>query len=38
MRKTNTLLLCRKYEADFLSIALRQTKAEPRSSGTPVLV
>ena len=27
-----------KYKADFLSIALKQTKAGPRSSGTPVLV
>ena len=30
--------MLRKYEADFLSIALKETKAGPRSSGTPVLV
>ena len=27
-----------KYSADFWSVALKQTKAGPRSSGTPVLV
>ena len=37
MRKTNTVMFT-KYLVDFLSIALKQTKAGPRSSGTHVLV
>ena len=37
MRKTNTVMYT-KYWADFLSITLMQTKAGPRSSGTPFLV
>ena len=37
MRKTNTAMFT-KYEANFLSKAPKQTKAGPRSSGTPFLV
>ena len=37
MRKTNTLFCLEKMKP-ILSIALKQTKARPRSSGTPVLV
>ena len=38
MRKTNTLLCLENIKPIFLSIALKQTKAGPRSSETPVLV
>ena len=39
MRKTNTLLCLQKLKLSrFLSIALKQDKDRPRSSGTPVLV
>ena len=38
MRKTNTLLCLENIKLIFLSIALKQTKAGPRSLGTPVLV
>ena len=37
MRKTNTAMFT-KYQAIFLSEALKQTEAGPRSSGTPFLV
>ena len=37
MRKTNTAMFT-KYWANFLSKALKQTKAGPRSSGTTFLV
>ena len=37
MRKTNTAMFT-KYLANFLSIALIQHRAGPRSSGTPFLV
>ena len=37
MRKTNTAMFT-KYKANFLSIALKQTKAGPQSLGTPFLV
>ena len=37
MRKTNTVMFT-EYYGRFLSIALKQTKAGPRSSGIPVLV
>ena len=39
MGKINTLLCLKKYWVDFLSIglALKQTKAGPRSLGTPGL-
>ena len=36
MRKTNTLLCLENIKLIFLSIALKQTKAGSRSSGTPV--
>ena len=37
MRKTNIVMFT-KYSAEFLSIALIQPIAGPRSSGTPFLV
>ena len=36
MRKTNTAMFT-KYQTIFLSKSLKQTKAGPRSSGTPFL-
>ena len=36
MMNTNTVMFT-KYLVDFLSMALKETKAGPRSSGTPVL-